>query len=85
MTPSELAQLVSGGGVLAFAAVVFYELRSWRPEFKELKAEIKNLGMTMAKLLERERVKDGDTGPITSVNVPRVPTLRRLPTNTDGE
>lgn len=58
MTDSSVSELLQAGGVLAFAGVVLYLLRELRPILKDLKTELFEMRITLAALLERERIRD---------------------------
>lgn len=78
MTYEQLFALLQGGGVTVLAVLVYFELRALRPVIRALE-------IAVGALLERARMMD--TGPIERIdqpNIPRVPTLRRLPTK-DGD
>lgn len=49
---------VQAGGVLAFASVVLYILRELRPVLKDVAAQLFEMRITFAALLERERLRD---------------------------
>jgi hypothetical protein len=55
---TEVAQLISHGGVVALALVVWYELRIHRAELKSTRDVIANIGNTLAKILERDRDRE---------------------------
>ena len=68
MEISQLAQLISGGGVVAFAGLVYFQLISFRKELErhrgELEAHRKDESETRVKLVEviatLNRIVDGD-------------------------
>ena len=58
MEITEVAQLISHGGVVALALVVWYELRIHRAELKQTRDVIAAIGQTLAKILERDRDRE---------------------------
>ena len=58
MEITEVAQLISHGGVVALALVVWYELRIHRAELKQTREVIAAIGQTLAKILERDRDRE---------------------------
>lgn len=60
---SQIAQLISGGGVLAFAGLVYLQLISFRKELEKHRIELelhrKDEGETRAKLIEVIAVLNG--------------------------
>jgi len=58
MEITEVAQLISHGGVVALALVVWYELRIHRAELKQTRDVIASIGQTLAKILERDRERE---------------------------
>lgn len=54
----DLGKLISGGGAVALAVMVWLELREHRKELASVKGAITMLGETLAKLLERDRERE---------------------------
>lgn len=73
MEAAELVQLVSGGGVLAFAAAVWLELRQQRIERRNSEETIRELlteqRSILTALLERDRMRDAPRDPHDTIRV----------------
>ena len=69
MDPAQFPAWIQAGGVVAFAGAVWFELRGQRKTIERLAALV-------YALLERDRMRHGDTGPIA---IPRTITESNPP------
>lgn len=88
MTSTDFLQ---AGGVLAFAGLVLYLLRELNPTLKGLRSEMFEMRITIAAILERERIRDArrrreSDQPITrSRHHQERPNLHAIPEEVDSE